>query len=65
MKVDVKMKCINRYEKYRDDDFDKILLLIKKGDIRCGKYSTLVKVDKDKKILNRKEFFGNEDSKSK
>ena len=58
------MNAIQRFSKYRDDDFDRVMLLIKNGTIKSGKYSHLVKVDKDKKI-NDKEFFNHEDSKSK
>lgn len=53
------MKCINRYEMYKDYDFDKIILSIKKGSIKCGRYSHLVKVDKNK-IIKDKELFKND-----
>lgn len=59
------MKCIDRYEMYKDYDFDKIILAIKKGSIKCGRYSHLVKVDKNK-IIKDKELFknnGNDESK--
>ena len=52
------MKCISRYEQYKDEDFDKIILDIKKGNIKAGKYAHLVKVDK-KKIIKDKELFNN------
>lgn len=52
------MKCINRYEMYKEYDFDKVILAIKKGSIKCGKYSHLVKVDKNK-IIKDKELFTN------
>lgn len=57
------MNGIERYEKYNDLDFDQIIMSIKKGYIKCGRYAHLVKIDKDKKIGNRKEFFNNGDSK--
>lgn len=49
------MKGISRYEKYKDDDFDTIIMKINSGTIKCGRYSHLVKVDK--KPLKGKEFF--------
>lgn len=52
------MKCIDRYEQYKDEDFDKIMLDIRKGNIKSGRYSHLVKVDK-KKIIKDKELFTN------
>lgn len=52
------MKCINRYNEYKDESFDKILLYIRKGKIKAGKYSHLVKIDK-KKIIKDKELFTN------
>jgi hypothetical protein len=50
------MHNIKRLETFEYDDFDKIMLLIKNGTIKCGKYSHLVKIKKDYKI-NRKELF--------
>lgn len=59
------MKCISRYEKYRDENFDTVMMLIKNGTIKCGRYAHLVKIDKNKK-MEGKEFFNNgSDSKSK
>lgn len=52
------MKSISRYEKYKDDDFDAIIMKIKSGTIKCGRYSHLVKISK--KPLKGKEFFNNE-----
>lgn len=50
------MKCVSRYKQYKDDDLDSIILKIRSGIIKPGKYSHLVKIDKDKK-MNGKEFF--------
>lgn len=50
------MKCIDRYNEYKDDDFDSIILMIKNGKIKSGRYSHLIKID-DKKIMKGKEFF--------
>ena len=50
------MKCINRFEKFRDDVFDRVMLLIQNRTIKCGKYSSLVKVDGNKKIQGRSLF---------
>lgn len=47
------MNPIERYEKYVDDDIDRIVLLIKNGTIKSGKYARLVQVDKNFKL--RKE----------
>lgn len=55
------MKCVSRYEKHKEDPFDRYIILIKNGKIRSGRYSHLVKVDKSKK-LEGKEFFTNGDS---
>ena len=52
------MKCVSRYMKYKDEDFDKVMMLIKSGHIKCGKYAHLVKIDK-KKEMKGKEFFRN------
>jgi len=59
------MKCISRFEKYRGDDLDGIILSIKNGTIKVGKYSHLVKVDGNK-VIDRKELFADgKNSKSK
>lgn len=50
------MQCIDRYEKYNDENFDTIILKIKNGTIKCGKYANMVKIDKNK-TLKGKEFF--------
>jgi len=48
--VEEEMKCIKRYERYKEEDFDKIILDIAKGVIKSGMYSDLVKIDKAKKL---------------
>lgn len=58
------MKCINRLTEYKDEDFDYIILKIKKGDIKCGKYAHLVKIDKSIKSDDRKELFTDGDTKN-
>lgn len=59
------MKFKTRLEKYEDEDFDTIMILIRNGTIKCGRYAHLVKIDKDK-IMKGKEFFNNgSNSKSK
>lgn len=50
------MQCIERYDQYKEDDFDNVLLYIKIGKIKSGRYAHLVKIDKDKK-MNGKELF--------
>jgi len=57
------MQCKDRLEEYKDEFFDTILLKIKRGDIKCGRYADLVKIDKNKKY-DGKELF-KDDSKSK
>lgn len=52
------MKCVNRYEKYKDESLDTIILKIRNGSIKCGRYAHLVRV-RDGKILKGKEFFTN------
>ena len=52
------MRCIDRYEQLKDEDLDKIILNIRKGHIKAGRYSHLVKIDK-KKIIKDKELFTN------
>lgn len=51
------MKAIERYEKYKDEDFDAIILKIRNGTIKCGRYAHLVKVDKNLDNMDRKELF--------
>jgi len=47
-----------RLEKYKNEDMSLIILYIRNGTIKCGKYSHLVKIDKNYKI-NEKELFKN------
>lgn len=55
------MKAIERFKHYRDVELDKILIDIRNGTIKCGRYAHLVKVDPDKKIKG-KVLFKNEKS---
>lgn len=52
------MKGINRYQKYQQDGltFDELLLKIKQGVIKCGRYSHLVKIDNNYKIKGKELF---------
>lgn len=50
------MKCLERLEKYGDESLDTIILLIRNGTIKSGRYAHLVKVDKNKQMKG-KEFF--------
>lgn len=54
-----------RYQKFKDSDFDVILLKIKKGEIKCGKYANLVKIDNDSKVELKGELFSNGRKESK
>jgi hypothetical protein len=48
-----------RYEEYKKDAFDDVILMIKNGKIQSGKYANLVKIEKKKEIKG-KEFFKHE-----
>lgn len=52
------MKCTERLKKYEDTEFDVIILQIRNGTIKTGRYSHLVKV-KDGKDIKGKELFKN------
>lgn len=53
------MDCMERYKKYEQEDFDKIILCIQLGYIKAGKYAGRIKIDKNFKAKG-KEFFRNE-----
>ena len=55
------MQCVTRYDKYQDENFDSIILKIRNGTIKSGKYAHLVKIDKDK-VIKRKELFTKDDN---
>lgn len=50
------MKCLDRYEKYGNESLDMVMLLIRNGTIKSGRYAHLVKIDKNK-LMKGKEFF--------
>ena len=50
------MRCIDRFQKYRKEDMDKILLDIRNGNIKCGKYAHLVKIDENKPLKEGRLF---------
>lgn len=52
------MLCADRFDEYKDESLDTIILKIRNGTIKCGKYAHLVKID-DKKEMKGKEFFTN------
>lgn len=52
------MQSINRLDRFKDEDFDKIIILLKQGTIKAGKYAGLVKIKKNEKY-NGKELFTN------
>lgn len=52
------MECRTRYDEYKDEYFDTVLLKIKRGDIKCGKYAHRVKIS-NKKDYDGKELFKN------
>ena len=52
------MYAVKRLKKYESEPFDIVLNLMKRGEIKPGRYSHLVKIDKNK-IVKGKEFFNN------
>ena len=60
------MHCLDRFEEFKDEPLDIIIMKIRNGTIKCGRYSNLVKIDKNKEMKG-KEFFtnGKEDSTGK
>lgn len=50
------MLCVERLKEYEDDDFDHVLLLIKNGTIKSGRYAHTIKINKNIQ-MNGKEFF--------
>ena len=52
----IKVQCVERYNQYKDESLDTVILKIRDGRIKCGRYAHLVKID-PKKILKGKEFF--------
>jgi hypothetical protein len=57
------MKALSRFEEYRDTELDVIILKIRNGTIKSGKFINIIKVDKNPKVW--KELVINEDGKSK
>lgn len=52
------MLAQERYEEYNNSEFDVILMKIRNGTIKSGRYSHLVKIDKNKVYSDKqKEFF--------
>lgn len=52
------MECAERYAECIDYEFDVLLLKIRNGSIKCGKYANLVKINKNK-VIKGKELFSN------
>lgn len=50
------MKAMDRFERYKDVELDRIITYIRNGTIKSGKYSHLVKIDKNKKIKGKELF---------
>jgi hypothetical protein len=55
---------MERFEEYRDTELDVIILKIRNGTIKSGKYSHIIKIDKDPKVF-KKELRIDEDGKVK
>ena len=54
------MNPIDRFEEYRDTELDAVILAIRNGEIKAGKYSHLIKIDKHPKV--KKEIKYNENN---
>lgn len=50
------MKCVDRYNEYKDESLDQIMLKIRNGTIKSGRYSHLVKIKKAEKIKGKELF---------
>lgn len=50
------MRCMNRLEQYKDTELDVIITKIRNGTIKCGKYSHLVKINKNQQIKGKELF---------
>lgn len=44
------MQCIKRFKDLRDDSLDNIMLQIKQGKLKCGRYAHRIKIKKDFKV---------------
>ena len=47
------LDAVERYEEFKDRNFDDIIMRIASGKIKVGKYSNLVKVKKNEKIKGK------------
>lgn len=50
------LDAVERYEEFKDRNFDDIIMRIASGKIRVGKYAHLVKVKKNEKIKGKVLF---------
>lgn len=55
------MNGIERLTEYGEFEFDKIVMYINSGQIKCGKYAGLIKIKKDFKV-DKHELFNNDNS---
>ena len=51
------MQAVKRLKEHESDPFDLVLSLIRRGEIKPGRYSHLVKIDKDEDYSKKKELF--------
>ena len=51
------MQAVRRLKKYESEPFDLVLSLVRRGEIKPGRYSHLVKIDKDEDFTKEKELF--------
>lgn len=50
------MNPVERYNKYKEDPLDQIILLIRNGTIKTGKYSGLIKIKKEDEVKGKELF---------
>ena len=50
------MNPIKRLTKFIEKDFNEVMTLISNGSIKCGKYSDLIKIDKNSKMKGTRFF---------
>lgn len=50
------MKGIKRYNEFKDDSLDQIMIKIRNGTIKSGQKAHLVKINKNEKIKGKELF---------
>lgn len=58
-------EATDRYQEYAENpEFDRLILLIKRGTIKCGRYAHRVKLDPKFRIKKKGEYFNDTDNDS-